>query len=147
MKISFGRILLLLVTLLSIPAFIYAQSSKDYNNSYIPKKYIKDSTKPTLVMFTATWCGPCQSMKKKVMVEASVKARLEKMNLLYIDVDSNDGKIYSERFKAAGYKGSIPFFAILDTDGDVIRTRTGYTMEEDFCKFLTIENIKKKKAE
>ncbi|HBA13563.1 MAG TPA: hypothetical protein DCW98_06255 [Bacteroidales bacterium] len=39
----------------------------DYSDKYIPRKYISDLSKPTLVMLTATWCGPCKYMKENIM--------------------------------------------------------------------------------
>ena len=103
----------------------------------IPLKYIQDKEKPTLVMFTASWCGPCKYMKESVMKESNVKKVLDGFNVLLLDVDQNDGKFFSERFIPVGYKGSIPYFAILDKSGKVIDTLLGSVKQKEFIAFLS----------
>ena len=103
----------------------------------IPLKYIQDKDKPTLVMFTASWCGPCRYMKDSVMREPDVKQVLDGFNVLLLDVDQNDGKLFSERFTAAGFKGAIPYFAILDKSGKVVETLLGSVKKKEFLAFLS----------
>lgn len=103
----------------------------------IPLKYIQDKDKPTLVMFTASWCGPCKYMKESVMKESKVKKVLDGFNVLILDVDQNDGKVFSERFIPVGFKGSIPYFAILDKSGKVVDTLLGSVKQNEFLAFLS----------
>ena len=103
----------------------------------IPQKYIQDKEKPTLVMFTASWCGPCKYMKESVMKDSSVKKVLDGFNVLLLDVDQNDGKLFAERFIPVGFKGSIPYFAILDKSGKVIDTLLGSVKQNEFLAFLS----------
>ena len=103
----------------------------------IPLKYIQDKNKPTLVMFTASWCGPCKYMKESVMKDSSVKKVLDGFNVLLLDVDQNDGKVFSERFIPVGFKGSIPYFAILDKSGKVVDTLLGSVKQNEFLAFLS----------
>lgn len=102
----------------------------------IPEKYILDKDKPVLVMFTASWCQPCRIMKQNVFKEEDVAHRLDCLNLLYFDIDSNEGKLFSERFKPAGYEGIIPFFALISIGGEIIGTNTGAVKAEEFSVFL-----------
>ena len=83
-------------------------------------------------MFTASWCGPCKYMK-----ESNVKKVLDGFNVLLLDVDQNDGKVFSERFIHVGYKSSIPYFAILDKSGKVIDTLLGSVKQKKFIAFLS----------
>ena len=103
----------------------------------IPLKYIQDKEKPTLVMFTASWCGPCKYMKESVMKESKVKKVLDGFNVLILDIDQNDGKVFSERFIPVGFKGSIPYFAILDKSGKVVDTLLGSVKQNEFLAFLS----------
>lgn len=103
----------------------------------IPLKYIQDKEKPTLVMFTASWCGPCKYMKESIMKESKVKKVLDGFNVLILDIDQNDGKVFSERFIPVGFKGSIPYFAILDKSGKVIDTLLGSVKQKEFLAFLS----------
>ncbi len=103
----------------------------------IPLKYIQDKEKPTLVMFTASWCGPCKYMKESIMKESKVKKVLDGFNVLILDVDQNDGKVFSERFIPVGFKGSIPYFAILDKSGKVVDTLLGSVKQNEFLAFLS----------
>lgn len=103
----------------------------------IPLKYIQDKEKPTLVMFTASWCGPCKYMKESIMKESKVKKVLDGFNVLILDIDQNDGKVFSGRFIPVGFKGSIPYFAILDKSGKVIDTLLGSVKQNEFLAFLS----------
>ena len=103
---------------------------------YIPLKYIRDKNKPVLVMFTASWCQPCGIMKNIVFKEAGIKKRLERLNVLFFDIDTEEGKHFSEIFRDAGFKGSIPFFVLLDTHGQPLASLTGAAEENDFAAFL-----------
>jgi len=103
----------------------------------IPQKYIQDKEKPTLVMFTASWCGPCKYMKESVMKDSSVKKVLDGFNVLLLDVDQNDGKLFAERFIPVGFKGSIPYFVILDKTGKVVDTLLGSVKRKEFLAFLS----------
>lgn len=103
----------------------------------IPQKYIQDKEKPTLVMFTASWCGPCKYMKESIMKDSSVKKVLDGFNVLLLDVDQNDGKLFAERFIPVGFKGSIPYFVILDKTGKVVDTLLGSVKRKEFLAFLS----------
>lgn len=124
--------------------FCISQSTDEYQSKYIPRKYIKDLSKPTLVMLTATWCGPCKYMKNSIMHEPEVENNLNKMNVLIIDIDTNDGKIYAERFKKVGYKDAIPFIILLDLKGEAIDTGGTMTKEEFNDFILKAINAEKK---
>lgn len=131
-----NRIILSVLILMIGTAPALSQNDNSYNGKYIPKKYIPDLKKPTMVMFTATWCGPCKVMKNKIMEVPEVKCCLDSLNVLIIDIDLNDGKIYEKKFTDAGYDGSIPYFALLDTKGNYLDHFTGSADEQTFLSFL-----------
>ena len=131
-----NRIILSVLILMIGTAPALSQNDSGYTGKYIPKKYIPDLKKPTMVMLTATWCGPCKVMKTKIMEVPEVKCCLDSLNVLIIDVDQNDGKIYEERFADTGYDGSIPYFALLDTNGKYVDHHMGLADEQTFLSFL-----------
>lgn len=135
------NIVLSLILILCFASIGEAQTNESYKEDFIPAKYIADKSKPTLVMFTATWCGPCMAMKSSTMKDNAVQAVLNRMNVLFIDIDSNGSDIYEKNFTKAGYKHAVPFFAILDTSGQVVKNTTGYMKAEKFLVFLDM-NVK-----
>ena len=141
------RIILSVLILMIGTAPALSQSDNSYNGKYIPKKYIPDLGKPTMVMLTATWCGPCKVMKTKIMEIPDVKSCLDSLNVLIIDVDQNDGKIYEQKFTGAGYEGNIPYFALLDAKGNHLDHFTGSADEQTFLSFLRKALATDKKTE
>lgn len=71
----------------------------------------KAQSKPVLVMFSASWCPPCNMMKKDVLPRENVQAALGKWALAYIDTDEN--KKLPEQYRIQ----AIPTFVMLDSAG------------------------------
>ncbi len=127
---------LLLLFILIVTGPVLSQDKDNlYSGKYIPKKFITDLSKPTLVMLTATWCGPCTYMKKTVMKKLCVIQCLDSLNVLIIDIDKED-KEYTDNFSAIGYEGAIPYFAILDRNGEFLDYIIGRSEEDKFIEFL-----------
>lgn len=86
-----------------------------------------------VVMFTASWCGPCKSIKKKIYDEPSKKGLSvelgKKVCFFYVDVDDN--KDLSSEFKIS----SIPHFFIM---------RCGESGIEMKCNFKGGSELEKK---
>ena len=141
-----NRIILSVLILMIGTAPALSQNDSGYTGKYIPQKYIPDLKKPTLVMLTATWCGPCKVMRTKTMEIPEVKNCLDSLNVLVIDVDQNDGKIYEKKFTDAGYDGNIPYFALLDTKGKYVDHHIGLADEQTFLSFLRKALITDKKT-
>ena len=141
------RIILSVLIMMIGTAPSLSQNDNDYTGKYIPKKYISDLKKPTVVMLTASWCGPCKVMKTHIMEVPEVKNCLDSLNVLIIDIDRNDGKIYSEKFTGAGYEGAIPYFALLDTRGNHLDHFSGSANEQSFLFFLRKALVTDKKTE
>jgi thiol-disulfide isomerase/thioredoxin len=68
------------------------------------------SGKPMVVVFSASWCPPCQAMKKSVYPSAEVTPFHDKFEWAYLDVDDNDNNKAATQFKVNG----IPHVVFLD---------------------------------
>jgi thiol:disulfide interchange protein DsbD len=92
--------------------------------------------KIAMLDFYADWCVSCKEMEKLTFVESRVKAQLDQMLLLQVDVTANnaDDKALLKRFGLFGPPGII-FFG---TDGkEISNTRViGYQSAEKFLKSL-----------
>ena len=50
----------------------------------------KDAKKPLLVMATASWCGPCQALKRGALLDTQLASIIDSKTLpVYLDVDEN----------------------------------------------------------
>ncbi|MBR1502076.1 MAG: thioredoxin family protein [Bacteroidales bacterium] len=124
------------IMLAMMPSKAQAQT-KTFDEKFLPKSYVSDAKKPVLVMLTATWCPPCKTMKNHVMKNEEVKKVMEKMNVVFLDVDTEEGKKLAPGFTEAGFENGIPFFCILDTEGKPVKSMIGSTSEGNFLKFLS----------
>ncbi|WP_241673302.1 protein-disulfide reductase DsbD [Lacisediminimonas profundi] len=94
--------------------------------------------KIAMLDFYADWCISCKEMEKLTFTDARVRADLEKMVLLRIDVTANnaDDKAMLKRFGLFGPPG-ILFF---DAEGQEIRPArvVGYQAAEEFLQSLSL---------
>ena len=66
--------------------------------------------KPSVVDFSATWCGPCQKMKPVFHKLAAEFA--DKYNFVTIDIDENPGLAEKYHIQV------VPTFIFIDADGE-----------------------------
>lgn len=90
------------------------------------KKIIHDSSKPVLVDFWATWCGPCR-MLAPVLEE--VAEERQDITVCKVDVDE-------ERELALEYGiSSIPTLLVFK-DGEVVKKSIGVISKEEMLALL-----------
>lgn len=95
-------------------------------------KAAKDNGKPAILVFSASWCGPCQEMKKDVYPSASVKPFHDKFNWAYLDIDVEaNGKLFGS-YKLDG----VPSIMFVDSEGKKVDFQEGATSPEEFTKKL-----------
>lgn len=85
------------------------------------KAQAAEQDRPMIVLFTADWCGPCQTLKHEVLSQESVAAELsEKFVAVKIDLtdrsSSNPNNGIAMRYGVNG----IPAVIAIDADGKVI---------------------------
>jgi thioredoxin-like negative regulator of GroEL len=92
----------------------------------------KKSGKPIVMVFSAVWCGPCQTMKKEVYPSEAVKAFHDKFEWAYLDTDDSDNDKAAKEFGVSG----IPHIQFLDASGKPIDKQVGSSSPESFAAKL-----------
>jgi thiol:disulfide interchange protein len=80
--------------------------------------------------FTASWCGPCQNMRRGAWSDPAVAAALANVIPVQIDIDQH-GDIAQE----FGVNG-IPNLVLLDEKGAVLKTNVGFVSSDEFTAWL-----------
>ncbi len=102
------------------------------------KAKAKAEGKPIIAVYSASWCPPCQAMKKKVYPSAEVKKFHDQFIWAYIDTDLKENAADAQK---AGVSG-IPHIQFLDKDGKELDKQVGGTPPTVFAGKL--ETVLKK---
>lgn len=94
------------------------------------QKESRESRKPALLYFTATWCGPCQRMASETFSKAEVAHALEQFVPVKIDIDKD--RSTTEHYQIDG----VPTFVQIDDDGKVVKQITGGMDASDFLAWI-----------
>jgi thiol:disulfide interchange protein len=81
----------------------------------------RGSGKRTFVYFTASWCGPCQSMKHTTWADKGVEAAMRDFVPVKVDIDEHPD--LARQYRLDG----VPTFVVLDATGNILRTWSGAT--------------------
>ncbi len=95
-------------------------------------KQAAESGKPIIMVFSAAWCPPCQSMKNEVYPSKEIKAYHDKFVWVYLDVDQVGNEAAAKKFGVS----SIPHIQFLGSDGKAISNQIGGSSSEQFSKTL-----------
>ena len=90
----------------------------------------RGSGKRAFVYFTASWCGPCQSMKHTTWADKGVEAALRDYVPVKVDVDAQPDLSREYHVEA------VPTFVVLDAGGKVINSWSGASSPGEFIDAL-----------
>jgi thioredoxin-related protein len=92
----------------------------------------RESRQPVLIMFSASWCGPCNLMKQNVFNQQNVQRALYDYVAIYVDVDEQQALM--QQYKAQ----FLPTFVVLKADGSELGRFVGYNAPDEFLRKLTV---------
>lgn len=85
---------------------------------------------PTVLYFTATWCGYCRQMERTTLSNASVRTRLEPFGRVKLDYDQQPELV--ARYRIRG----VPAFVMVNARGEELAQLTGMTEPDPFRGWL-----------
>ena len=130
------KILTLIAAAILMPAFgsdFPAGSPKFGTNYEAALKSAAKEGKPVVLVFSAVWCPPCQSMKKNVYPSAEVRPMHDQFVWAYLDVDEEANAKVAEQFKVQG----IPHIQFLSKDGKSLGNQIGGVSPAEFAGILS----------
>ena len=130
---------LLLVSLVAIPACTKTEKPDAKPDARVVvttasfDQLIKDSTKPIVLDFWASWCGPCKMMDP-IFREAAV----ERPDVVFGKVNVDEEPKLAQKYEVR----AIPTLLVI-VDGKVVKTSVGLLKKEALLQLLD-EVVKKK---
>ena len=130
------KLITLLAAAIMLPAFAsdFPSGSPKFGTNYeTALATAKKEGKPIILVFSATWCPPCQSMKKAVYPSAEVKPLHDKFVWAYLDVDDTENAKAATKYGVEG----IPHVQFLSSEVKNIDKVVGGLPPAEFAATLS----------
>ncbi|MEX2577627.1 MAG: thioredoxin family protein [Verrucomicrobiales bacterium] len=103
------------------------------DNFETAREAAEEAGKPLIVIFSASWCAPCQQMKSSVYPSEEVQPYHESFVWAYLDADKEENRPLMAQFGVSG----IPHITFFRADGSAIGQFAGAVDPLQFTKILT----------
>jgi thiol:disulfide interchange protein len=110
-----------------------------WNNYAFAQTESRQTGKPLFLYFTASWCGPCQSLKSTTWADREVAAELSPYIPVKLDVDDPANADLVKEYHAD--TEGIPLFVVFDSKGNVVRAMVGAMPPKMFVGWMKGEPI------
>ena len=130
----------LLMTFALAPALANPPDNSWGTNLEKAMQVAKQANKPILVMFSATWCPPCNDMKKEVLTQPQIRQQLAAWVPVYLDEAKEPDLV--KRFKIEAF----PTFVMLNNQGNEMDRFMGGRPLKEFSTRID-EVLKRNKEE
>ena len=124
------KILLIMSMIFAFAFASEAQEVKETDYTTFTKQILPKATRPIVVDFYATWCGPCQAME--TVMDKAAKEYAGQIDFYRVDLDVKDNQ------ERANYLGisSIPTL-VFYKNGKIHHVETGYKQYIEFVNHLS----------
>lgn len=92
----------------------------------------QEEDKMMLVWLTADWCIVCAQMEEEAWTDSGVRRQMAKYVNVQLDVDDRSERAKVEAF----YAGGVPQLLIMDKDGRVMSSLSGYPGNQNLADAL-----------
>lgn len=106
----------LLILAVSMVFVSHGKGAPEFASDFLEaKKKARAEEKPLIVIFSATWCPPCQHMKRVVYPSSEITPFHEQFVWAYLDADLEANRALMHEYGVHG----IPHIALHDSEGVV----------------------------
>ena len=128
------KLTLIALALATLPGLaLSAEPLKFHDDFGAAAKVAMEKKKPVIVVFSASWCPPCQQMKKNVYPSKTVAPFHDQFVWAYLDVDQEKNKGFMQKLGVQG----IPHISFISADGKLIDSKVGAASPDQFAGALT----------
>jgi len=133
----------LVLMAISVAIFSLYEKRQEYERTPVSTAYLsdelksalsmsKESKKNVVAMFTTSWCGSCQYMKRDVLPSSAVQAESGRFIWIFLDGDDPVNEAAMRQYGVDCY----PTFCILNENGRELAKQEGASSPRSFAGFL-----------